>query len=634
MGATAESASPWPHRRLVTRLALGLVLLQAVLRGWTALRGYFYIDDFTFTGRSMEFPVWSREYLLHPYNSHVMPGSYVWAWLTTHAFPLDWAPVALVMIALQTLLALAVWRLLVELFGPRPAILPPLALALLSPVSLPAFLWWAAALNQLPQQLAIVLALWGHVRYLRGGGLRRALVGPVALAGGLLFSEKSLFLLPLVVAVTLAFFAGGGPLRRVGWSLRRHGTTWIAYAAVALPYLAYYVLEVPTPLRETAKGADVADLATQFLFRATLPGLLGGPWQWTRVGFAGALADPNGYLVTVATAAAVLVVGLSVALWRRAAFAWLILLGYVTVNIALLASSRATVIGPVIGTEYRYQTDIAIVAAVCLALATIPLPGPYDRAEVQPLLPREPARAWLEERVSAPLRAAGALPADGAALARGTAVGAAAFLTASAGWTSVRYDPLWVDNPAKPYVTNVLGGLARLPEGTVLADGPVPADVAWPLIYPYNQSYRVFSPVLTGAQRLDPGDSAAVLVVPDDGGLLRRAAVSGPTAEKGPAAGCGWVLGPSAVTIPLTEPATDAAPIVRIGYIATGRTTLTVRINGTSTKVTFEEGLGSVFIGARGPVRSLAVDATSDNGRVCTDDVTAGAPVAIPGSGP
>ena len=129
-------------------VALGLIATQAVLRGWTCVRGFFYLDDFSFTGRAMEYPLWSSEYLLYPYNSHVMPGSYAWVWLSTHLFPLSWVPVALAMVALQALVSLVAYRLLVDLFGRRGWILVPLAVVTLSPVSLPASLWWAAALNR------------------------------------------------------------------------------------------------------------------------------------------------------------------------------------------------------------------------------------------------------------------------------------------------------------------------------------------------------------------------------------------------------------------------------------------------------------------------------------------------------
>ena len=611
---------------------MALIAVQTVLRGWTCLRGYFYLDDLAFTGRSMDYPLWSLTYLSLPYNNHVMPGAFVWVWLTTHAFPLQWLPVAAVMIGLQLGLSLLIYRLLVELFGRRPAILVPLAVAVLSPISLPAFLWWAAALNQLPQQLAIVAALLFHVRYLRTGRLRLALAGPLVVLTGLLFSEKTLFAVPLLVGLTLAYFTNGGLWARVRQTLRLHTPVWVGYAVVAFPYLAYYVVQVPSPLRPAAAGHDIADLTTQSLFRATIPGLLGGPWQWTRIGAVGARADPDAFLVVVSFLVAAVVVASSLVLWRRAGRAWLLLLGYTVLNLGLLARSRATFIGPVIGTEYRYQTDVAIVAAVALALATIPVAGRFGRADVEILTPRPEARLWLSENILSPLRDAAAAPASPEEVVRLTSGTATALLLASAVWSTAAYDPLWVDNPARAFVTTARAGLATLPPGTVVGNVPVPNDVAWPLLYPYNQTYRVFGPLLASERRLVPGESASQMVVPDSHGYFRRARVAGPTAQEGPTAQCGWLLGPRLVVIPLRATATDAVPVIRIGYTTNRATTITVRVNGHASVVDLSPGAGTFFLAVTGPMTELEVDPTGDNARVCTDDIAAGVPVAVPGT--
>ena len=619
---------------VVGRIAVGLIVLQTVLRGWSSLRGFFYLDDIAFIGRSMDFPVWSPTYLGLPYNNHVMPGGFVWAWLTTHLFPLDFWPVAVGMIVLQLALSVLTYRLLVELFGRHPGILAPLVIALFSPVNLVAFLWWAAAVNQLPQQLATVVAVLALVRYFRTGRTRHLVAGPLALLGGLLFSEKSLLLLPLVVGITLAFFTTGSLWRRVLQTLRRHRWLWGSYGVVTVAYLAYYVLRVPSPLQPASTGHDVADLATQSIFRASVPGLLGGPWQWVAIGAAGGRADPNAFLVVMSFLVAAAVVAATIVLWRGAARAWLVLLAYVTLNLALLARSRATFIGPVIGTEYRYQTDIALVAAIALAFATVRMVGQFPRAEADPIQPRVTARAWLTERVLEPMRAAGAAPATTTGLVRLVAGTGAGLLLASSVFSTVRYDPLWTNNPVKPYYSAVRAQLAAMPPGTVVADSQVPDEVAWALLFPYNHVYRMFAPVMTPAQRLAVGHTTGALVAPDRDGIFRRVLVAGPDAAPGPVAGCGWLLGPKRVLIPLRATATDKYPLVRIGYGATAATTLTVRVNGTPVDVDVHPGFGTIFLSTAGPVRSIVVDATGDDVRVCTNEVAAGVPVAAPASAP
>jgi hypothetical protein len=616
------------------RVAFGLIVLQTLIRGWSCFRGYFYLDDLAFIGRAMDHPLLSATYLGLPYNNHVMPGGYLWAWLTTHLFPLDFWPVAVVMVAMQLGVSVLIYRLLVELFGRRPGILAPLAVGLFSPVSLPAFLWWAAAMNQLPQQLAMVGALLVHVRYFRTGRTGLVVVGPLVLVGGLLFSEKTLLVLPLLVGVTLAFFTTGSLWRRILQTLRLHRWMWATYALVAAAYLAYYVLQVPSPIQPASAGHDMADLATQSIFRATVPGLLGGPWQWARIGAAGARADPDAFLVVASFALVACVVVMSIVLWRGAARAWLVLLAYIALNLGLLARSRATFIGPVIGTEYRYQTDVALVAAIVLGLATLRMVGAFPHAYADPLEPRRSGRDWLTRHVLEPMRTAGAAPltSDGLVwLAAGTFT---ALLVSSSVVSTVRYDPLWTVNPARPYVETVRAEIATMPRGTVLADTTVPDEVAWPLLHPYNTTYRLFGPVLSQARRLTAGETASAMVVPDADGILRRALVAGPTAPPGPEKDCGWLLGPDRVRIPLRATATDAVPVIRIGYTATQATTLRLTAGADPIDLDLHPGIGTVFVAAAGPVSTLVVDATGDNARVCIDDIAAGVPVAAPSSAP
>lgn len=629
-----DAASASRSAVVVGRVAVALIVLQTLVRGWSCLRGFFYLDDIAFIGRSMDFPVWSPTYLGLPYNNHVMPGGYVWAWLTTHLFPLDFWPVAVVMIALQLALSVLTYRLLVELFGRHPGILAPLVVALFSPVNLPAFLWWAAAVNQLPQQLAMVGALLMLVRYFRTKRARYGVLGPLILVAGLLFSEKSMLLLPLLVGVTLTFFTTGSLWRRVLQTLGRHRWVWLSYGIVAVGYLAYYVIKVPSPIQPASAGHDIADLATQSFFRGALPGLLGGPWQWARIGAAGARADPDAFLVVMSFVIVTAVVVASIVLWRGATRAWLVLLAYAGLNLSLLARSRATFIGPVIGTEYRYQTDVALVAAIALAFATVRTIGAFPGADADPLEPRRSARAWLTQNVLEPMRAAGAAPATSAGLVWVAAGTGAGLLLASSLYSTVHYDPLWVDNPARPYMQAVRSQLSTMPAGTLLADSQVPDEVAWPLLFPYNRTYRMFAPVLTKAQRLLPGHATDALLVPDQHGVLRRALVAGPIAPPGPEKHCGWLLGPKRMTIPLRSTATDAVPVIRIGYGASQATTLTLQVNSTQVDVDLHPGLGTIFLAVPGPASSITVDPTGDNARVCTDDIAAGVPVAAPASAP
>jgi hypothetical protein len=191
-----------------------------------------------------------------------------------------------------------------------------------------------------------------------------------------------------------------------------------------------------------------------------------------------------------------------------------------------------------------------------------------------------------------------------------------------------------VRNPVKPYFQTVRSQLEAMPPGTLVADTQVPDQVAWSLLFPYNRIYRMFAPVMTPAQRLEVGHATGTLLAPDQDGIFRRVLVAGPTAPAGPVEGCGWLLGPKRVLIPLQATATDKYPLIRIGYGASQSTTLTLRVNGTPVDVDVHPGFGTIFLSTAGPVRSIVVDATGDDARVCTTEVAAGVPVAAPANAP
>ena len=258
-----------------------------------------------------------------------MPGAFVEVWTLTKLWPMNFVPVMTLALLLQALLGVLFYKLLATLFGPRAGVLIPFAIFTMSPISLPAFLWWAASLNQLPQQIATVAALLCHVQYLRSGRVRRGVLGVGALAAGLLFSEKTLLAVPLVVAFTLAFAAGGSPWTRVRRAWIDHRPVWLAYLALVVPYTVYYLLAVPSPGRSAGTGGDLVNLGSRAVFDGILPGMLGGPWTWHPVGFAEGLAAPGSVAEFLSAVLIVVVIAATVAWNRASAGAWIIAAGFV-----------------------------------------------------------------------------------------------------------------------------------------------------------------------------------------------------------------------------------------------------------------------------------------------------------------
>lgn len=634
-GEVAAEPVPTPVRdwltarpgRPVLVAALAILGLQVLVRGWLGFRGYFYLDDFAFTGRAATSSVFDHSYLLLSYNNHLMPGSFAWVWVLTKLAPLNFGVVTAVELVLQLVLGVVFLRLLRALFGTRPAILVPFVVGTLSAISLPAFLWWAAALNQLPEQIAMVTALLYQVRYLQTGRRRSGVYGALAVLGGLLFSEKSLFIVPLVVAFTLLYGGAGGPWRRVVILCRRHALVWLAYLVVVVPYTAYYLAAVPSPTRAGADGAALGQLATESYGHALIPGLLGGPWTWRAIGAAGALAGPGDFARVLAVIGFAAIVVTTVALRRRAVLGWALAFGYSVMNLTVLAVSRATFVGPVIGDEYRYVTDLAIVAAIGGALSVLPLAGPWTRGGPVSL----PLRGWVQRTAVAPRtrELLAVVPRPREPVVAGLVVIAFAV---SATVTSIRYDQYWRVNPARPYLTTLQAQIRAMPKGQVLADQRVPSGVAWALLGDFAFESRIVLAPLPDAEAkfLHAGQTAEDLHVIDDDGRIQPGGIDGVRAEPGPAGACGWRLGPSPVDIVLKPASWPGYWTVRIGYLASDVATATVTAGNTTLPVAFHRGLGSVWFLVTGTVSTVQVSGLSTQATVCTNDVSVGTPVPVP----
>jgi hypothetical protein len=610
--------------------AAGVILLvQLVVRAWSGYRGFFYIDDFAFTGRAARYG-FSAKLLFTDYNSHVMPGSFIWVWATTTLWPLLFGAVMTVALLLQLLLGVVVYRLLVQLFGHRLGVLVVFAVFVLTPITLPAFLWWAAALNQLPQQLAMATALLWHVRYLRTGRVRWGIAGGVAIGLGLLFSEKTLLAVPLIVAFTVFYAAPGRWLSRLKAAWRDHWAVWLCYLVLTVPYAVYYVVAVPAPAHRQSTGGDVATVAGSALSHALAPGLLGGPWTWHPIGFAGAVAGPGRIATWISCIAGVVLIVGTIVWWRRAAFAWVLVFGYIALDVALVASSRATIVGPSVGDEYRYFTDVGMVAALGLGLAVMPITGTFARGSVQPLEARESVRAATRRALADQFGWSGARTAGRAVVVVALVLGYIASSTVSL----VRYDRFWHPNPARPYLTTARAELETAPSSLVLFDDTVPQEVAWGLLYPYNRYSLFFAPLENAPKTLKPGESSDQLAVFDQTGHLRLVGILGVHGVPGPRPQCGWRVGARPVTVDLQGPTGAGPDVLRIGYIANGDGVLEVSAGATEQEVPMHRGLHAVFLLVHGATDIVTLRVKSGGSALCTDEVAVGLPVGVPGSRP
>ena len=136
-------------------MAVALIALQLAVRAVLAFGGYFYWDDLILVGRAGTHPLLSMGYLLDDHDGHVMPGAFLLSGVITRLAPLVWTWPAVSLLVMQLIASLALLRTLRVILGWRPVLLVPLCFALFTPLGVPAFAWWAAALNYLPMAAAL-----------------------------------------------------------------------------------------------------------------------------------------------------------------------------------------------------------------------------------------------------------------------------------------------------------------------------------------------------------------------------------------------------------------------------------------------------------------------------------------------
>jgi hypothetical protein len=569
---------------LTSRWVLGvaglLVVIQLLLRTWVAARGYFYWDDLILTSRSGSMPLLSMDFLLFNHDGHFMPGAFLVAGLITKAAPLQWIGPVVSLVVLQALASLSVLRLLRLVMGDRVALLVPFLFYLFSPLTLPSFAWWSAALNDLPLQIALAWVTGDAILLVRTRNRRYAVTGVIAFAVSLAFFEKAVvvpWVAFAVVGLMLHVQGDGAVVRTV---LRRAAPLWRGSLLVMVGWALLYTSVVTSRAAQYSPGQAVVLTWRGFGF-GFVPALLGGPWRWDQSEFSVPWAVPPLFLVVLGLFALLGAVVLTVRLKERVAGVWLLVAGYVGVNLAAMVVGRA---GPytaqVLGQTLRYVADSAVVVTVAMALI---LSAPNRARRKRAALATAPANAPVWR-----------------ATARSTSglVVAVAFLASSV-FSTVTFTQTWSYSPTAVYLATVRASLATNHVAPLL-DQPISNRILWRLANPNNLGSRIFSPVAEGAdfvsstpilQRLD--DSGHV--VPAQMKTLRTAAI-------GPLPRCGYQVTDLGFTnMPLDGGLIHFGWTVHFGYLTSVPGSLEVALEaGPSVIVPVSVGLNQVFVNVEG----------------------------------
>lgn len=587
-------------RATVLALASVMVVAQLGFRAWAGLRAFFYVDDYILVDAARDSGL-SLPALTQPYDSQFMPFGRFVAWIASLPDPMSYPLLVSTTLVVQALASVACVWMLVTLFGWRRQVLVPLAFYLTGAMTMPAFMWWAAALNQVPLQAVFFASVAAWVHYLRSRRLGWLALTLVVLGLGLLCYVKTLFLFPVLALLALGWFASGGPVRRVVSVVRRYWPAVLAGVVGGTAYLLYYASAVPQ-IGSAATPAGAGELADRMVVDTFAPALFGGPWRWNEQIAPVAQADAPGWAVAACWVAAALLVGYLALRRERTLRAWVLLAGYVAADFVLLLITRAQVVGAVSGTEYRYLTDAACAVVLALGLACMELRGAVEssRPRTVPLLTRGLGRRW--------------------------AVAGTVAVALSGVWSSWSYARVWHDNhPGATYFRAAVASAAGAQE-VDLADQFLPPAVTGVFDSRAN-STRVVLPLLDPALRF-PAVTDDLHVVDDDGRVVQAGIDAATSSTPGPVPRCGWAVRSTAVTIPLETAAIDVTWWVRLDYLSSQDSAVRVTAGATEVSTDVRRGLGSLFLRAPGPFAAVRVEGIDPGVTLCVDTITVGQPVA------
>ena len=574
----------------VALAAAALITVQLGIRAVLAFRGYFYWDDLILIGKAGTHNLLSPSYLFDDHDGHVMPGAFLVGGAIVRLAPLDWTGPAISLVVLQLLASLALLRALYVILGWRRVLLIPLTFALFTPLGVPGFAWWAAALNSLPMLAALAWVCADAILLVRTRNPRYAATGVLVYLGGLLFFEKAA-VIPFVafaVAALLCHVRGDrAPLRTV-W--RAGVRLWIATLALTVGWVALY-LAVVNQRRWSSDLSMTWDLLWRSITHGIVPGLAGGPWHWDRWAPASPWATPPPSVMALGWLVLFGVLALSLIRKQRIGPVWLTAAGYTVacqVPIYLMRSSKQTALE--LAQTLRYLPDLVVVLAL---LAAVALCAPN----------RPDAARWLD---ASPKRTVATV---------GLAV---AFVTSSL-YSTATFLTSWRDNPAQPYLPNARDGLAA---AQASSDAPMLDQEVDPLVLqrvaaPENLASHMFALLRA---RPEFATATTQLRMLDSSGRVVNARVTWiRTIAPGPMPRCGYFAQPDKpARMILDGPLLPADWTVELNYLANSDGSMTLSLSeGPDVKVPVHPGLNRVFARLPGAGDAITVRANTTALALC-----------------
>ena len=343
-------------------------VLQLAIRGWSAADGWFYWDDFWWHD------IVARTSLVDTttlsLGGHFSPLTYIPYWLLTALAPYDWGVRVVVMLVVLLLINLGVLAVAARLWTTRGPQLSVYLLWCFSTLAAPSWLWYSQFSMAGALLLVSTWTLWAYLRALDSDSTGRSVVAVVLLAAALLAQERM-----LAISVVLGLFL---------WVVVRHTLMDLKFsnrralwASSAVVLVAYVVLYRAVASEQPTIGAlDVgssARLAFDMMRNSAIPSLLGGPWTLDGEPVLGRASVPL-WLQIVAVVVMAALIAWSLRCNRGAWRAWCVLAAALALDVALVVLGRGATLGIRAIGEWRYFSDLAVIAPLLITSAFVP-PG-------------------------------------------------------------------------------------------------------------------------------------------------------------------------------------------------------------------------------------------------------------------
>ena len=611
-----ERLALWARRRAVMLTAVVLVAAQVIWKAHLLHGLYFVRDDFHDLDLAIEHPLtWS--YLTYIWDGHLIIGLRLVAWFMVRTSLYNWGLASAITLAFTTAAGLACYRALRTLFGDSPRILIPLIFYLLTPLTIATFGWWSSAMESVPLQLAIFMAVTSHVLYVRTGRRKHLAGAAFWVAFGLIFFEKALVLPLLLFAVTAGFLvARPSLLDGARTALLRFWRAWAVY----LGLMACYTVVLSAALRSSVAQPHVPGsvggllvLIGDLLKDSFLPGAIGGPWQWYPAS-SFVIGGPPPALAWLSVVAAVIVIVVSVLARRKAWLAWAMLAGWIFAAdmVPLFLGRIGTMLPALLGLDIRYVADAAPVTAICMGLAFWPVLGAPSAER------RRLGRARAQ--FSQPMRMA--------------AAGLLGVFVLGSIWSVQQLGSTVSGASTRSYIANATEAVKLASSGTVVYDWPVPDNIVPALFGKYSQTSTVIGDLAIGKLHFVKKLRGTIdnLTWFGSDGKLYMAWVSPTASTERPQAHSCWPEHHGQIVVRFPAATSIYTWILRFGYLygPSKPRVITVSYGNSVAELTIRPGLHAAYLPERGgnvtSVTFGGVGATP----LCVGDVEAGNIITSP----